>query len=345
MAERPNGWSFDDLPESGVKVALAPVLRHLKGKKKLLVAFAVVLLLVLTSYSVFFQLEPEEEAVVLRFGKPRPETFGPGLHTRIPFVDEVYPVPVNRQHRLEFGFQTVADDEIQKRDLSQESLMLTGDLMLVHVRWSLVYKIDDIHTWLFKIKDRESTIRDISMGVMRQIVGDYSLDEVLTTKQLEIANLAQATTQGALRLKVPTGVQITEVAIKSADVPEKARKAFDDLTRTLAKVQGELAESKADQDNAIGAARRNKNETLGKAENNLAQVVENARGEASSFLAKADEYRRAPEITRQWMYLKTMKQVLGLLDEKVIIEDSKGSGVSMHLPLKDFFPEPAGATK
>ena len=221
--------------------------------------------------------------------------------------------------------------------------MLTGDLMLVHVRWSLVYKIDDIHTWLFKIKDRDSTIRDISMGVMRQIVGDYSLDEVLTTKQLEIATLAQSTTQGALREKVPTGVQITEVAIKSADVPEKARKAFDDLTRTLAKVQGELAESKADQDNAIGAARRDKNETLGQAEKNLAQVVENARGEASAFLAKADEYHRAPEITRQWMYLKTMKQVLRLLDDKVIIEDSKGSGVSMHLPLKDFFPAAAPA--
>ncbi len=223
--------------------------------------------------------------------------------------------------------------------------MLTGDLMLVHVTWSLVYKIDDIHTWLFKIKDRESTIRDISMGVMRQIVGDYSLDEVLTTKQLEIATLAHSTTQAALREKVPTGVQITEVAIKSADVPEKARQAFDDLTRTLAKVQGELAESKADQDNAVGAARRDKNETLGQAEKKLSQVVENAHGEASAFLAKADEYHRAPEITRQWMYLKTMKQVLRLLDDKIIIEDSKGSGVSMHLPLKDFFPATPGAAK
>ncbi len=343
MAERPSGWKFDDLPETGVRVALEPVLKHLEGKGRLLIGGAVVVLLLLTTYSVFFQLEPEEEAVVLRFGEPRAETFGPGLHTKIPFVDRVYPVPVNRQHRLEFGFQSEAGVKAGMRDLPQESLMLTGDLMLVHVRWSLVYKIDDIHTWLFKIKDRDSTIRDISMGVMRQIVGDYSLDEVLTTKQLEIATLAQSTTQGALREKVPTGVQITEVAIKSADVPEKARKAFDDLTRTLAKVQGELAESKADQDNAIGAARRDKNETLGQAEKNLAQVVENARGEASAFLAKADEYHRAPEITRQWMYLKTMKQVLRLLDDKVIIEDSKGSGVSMHLPLKDFFPAAAPA--
>ena len=117
------------------------------------------------------------------------------------------------------------------------------------------------------------------------------------------------------------------------------------LTRTLAKVQGELAEAKADQDNVIGAARRKKNEDIGKAEKKRAQVVENAHGEANAFLAKADEYRRAPEITRQWMYLKTMKQVLTLLDDKIIIEDSKGSGVSMHLPLKDFFPAPAVGVK
>ncbi len=346
MAEKGSGWQMDDLPEQGLGAGLKAALKWLeplRGKGRLLFLLVGLVVAVIVGASVFFQLEPEEEAMVLRFGKPLPETFGPGLHTKIPFVDEVFRVPVNRQHRLEFGFRSA--QQVGKRDYAHESLMLTGDLMLVHVRWSLVYKIDDIHTWLFKIKDREPTIRDISMGVMRQIVGDYSLDEVLTTKQLEIANLAHATTQSALREKVPTGVEITEVAIKSADVPEKARKAFDDLTRTLAKVQGELAEAKADQDNAIGTSRREKNETIGKAEKELAQVVENAHGEAGAFLAKADEYHRAPEITRQWMYLKTMKQVLRLLDEKIVVEGSKGSGVSMHLPLKDFFPSPAGGSK
>ena len=350
MAEKGSGWQMDDLPEQGLGAGLKAALKWLeplRGKGRLLFLLVGLVVAVIVGASVFFQLEPEEEAVVLRFGKPLPETFGPGLHTKIPFVDEVFRVPVNRQHRLEFGFRSEDSvaGQVGKAAFPHESLMLTGDLMLVHVRWSLVYKIDDIHTWLFEIKDREPTIRDISMGVMRQIVGDYSLDEVLTTKQLEIANLAHSTTQAALREKVPTGVEITEVAIKSADVPEKARKAFDDLTRTLAKVQGELAEAKADQDNAIGTSRREKNETIGKAEKELAQVVENAHGEAGAFLAKADEYHRAPEITRQWMYLKTMKQVLRLLDEKIVVEGSKGSGVSMHLPLKDFFPSPAGGSK
>ena len=350
MPNRNGGWEFGDMPERGLREALKPYLVHLqplRRHKRLLAALAGVAVLVLLGTSTFFQLQPEEEAVVLRFGKPIPGTFGPGLHTKIPFVDEVLPVAVNRQHRLEFGFRGPPADgkKTSKPDFDAESLMLTGDLMLVHVRWSLVYRIDDIHTWLFEIKDREPTIRDISMGVMRQIVGDYSLDEVLTTKQLEIANLAHSTTQAALLDKVPTGVLITEVAIKAADVPEAARKAFDDLTRTLAKVQGELAEAKADQDNVIGEVRRQKNETIGGAEKELAQVVENAHGEAGAFLAKASAYQRAPEITRQWMYLKTMTQVLRGLDEKIVIEDTKGSGVSMHLPLTDFFPAPAGVSK
>ena len=346
--ERKSVWSFDDLPDQGGGAAFKTLLKYLeplrKDGGKVLKVLAVLLLLFGAS-RVFFQLEPEEEAVVLRLGKPLPETVGAGLHTRIPFVDQVYRAPVHRQQRMEFGYRSAGSAGVTKAKEEEESLMLTGDLMLVHVRWSLVYKIENIHAWLFEIKDRDQTIRDISMGVMRQIVGDYSLEEVLTSRQLEVATFAQETTQAALREKVPTGVVITEVAIKSADVPEAARKAFDDLTRTLAKVQGELAESKAEQDNAIGRARRQKNEAIGKAENQRAQVIENALGEALAFLAKSTEYERAPEITRQWMYLKTMTQVLVGLDEKLVIEDGGGSSVAKHLPLKDFFPPTPMASK
>ncbi len=339
------GWKMDDLPEHGLGFALKPLLKHLEplaGKgRTIFIALAVVAALTTVS-QIFFQLEPEEEAIVLRFGKPLPDVFTSGLHTRVPFVDQVYKVPVHRQQRMEFGYRSTGSSSAKSGVASHntESLMLTGDLMLVHVLWSLVYKIEDIGPWLFEIKDREQTIRDISMGVMRQIVGDYSLDEVLTTKQLEIATLAQEATQAALREKVPTGVVITEVAIKTTDVPKAARKAFDDLTRTLAKVQGELAEAKADQDNVIGSARRQKNETIGKAEKGRSQIIENASGEASAFLAKLNEYERAPEITRQWMYLKTMTKVLAGLDEKLVIEDGQSGSIAKHLPLKDFFPPP-----
>jgi membrane protease subunit HflK len=337
--ERKSVWTFDDLPETGLRVALKPLFERIeplwKKRRLALLGLGVVAVLVI-GWNSFFQVEPEEEAIVLRLGKPIPKTFGPGLHFTIPFVDRVYKAPVNRQQRLEFGFRTAGEQESSSQ-YDHESLMLTGDLMLVHVRWSLVYKIEDIHAWLFEIKGRESTIRDVSMAVMRQIVGDYSLDETLTASQLEIASFAHEATQAALREKVPTGVVITEVAIKTADVPMGARQAFDDLTRTLAKVQGDLAVSKGDQDNAIGIARNKKNQTIGKAEKRREQVIENAHGEAVAFLAKLAEYERAPEITRQWMYLKTMTQVLSALDEKLVIEEGNGSGVAKHLPLKDFF--------
>lgn len=342
-----DGWNFDQQPdpqrqrEEAIR-RLREQVNQLKGKYRyLFYAAGVVALFYLGSASVF-QLEPEEEAIVLRLGKPLANTYGPGLHWKIPFVDEVYRAPVNRQHRLEFGFRSKPDvvTVVDDTGYDVESLMLTGDLMLVHVRWSVVYKIEDIHAWLFEIKDREPTIRDISSAVMRQIVGDYSLEEVLTTKQLEIAGLVHTEMQAALRDRVPTGVKITEIAIKSSEVPPGARQAFDDLTRTLAKVQGQLAQAKAEQDNAIGVARRQKNEAIGTAEKHRDQVVENARGEAMAFLAKSEEYQRAPEITRQWMYLQTMKRVMRSLDEKLIIEDD--GNVAKHLPLKDFMSAPAG---
>jgi membrane protease subunit HflK len=350
-----NGWDFEQMPERAefgtVIRPLTEKFKEIKSRRRWFYLLAGLVLIGYLAMGVFFQLEPEEEAIVLRLGSPLTkmvkgsesvQTFGPGLHTKIPLIDQVYSAPVNRQHRLEFGFRSEPDvvTKVKTKGYGMESLMLTGDLMLVHVRWSVVYKIEDLHAWLFEIKDREQTIRDISMAVMRQIVGDYSLDEVLTAKQLEIATLAEKTTQAALRDKVPTGVLITEIAVKAAEVPEQAKKAFDDLTRTLARVQGELAEAKAEQDNAIGIARKLKNEAVGKAQKSREQIVENAHGEANAFRAKAAEYQRAPEITKQWMYLQTMKDVLGRLDEKYVIENA--GDVSKHLPLKDFISVPKG---
>ena len=344
-----NGWNFDQLPEKGfddATKAFRAQLNSARGKGRYVFAILAALGAAWLASASVFQLEPEEEAILLRLGKPQPDTYGPGLHAKIPFVDQVYSAPVNRQHRLEFGFRSQPDIVTVVDDVGYdvESLMLTGDLMLVHVRWSVVYKIEDIGTWLFKIKDKESTIRDISSAVMRQVVGDYSLEEVLTTAQLEIAGLVHAEMQSALRDKVPTGVKITEIAIKASEVPLGARQAFDDLTRTLAKVQGQLAEAKAEQDNAIGVARRQKNEKVGVAEKHRNQEVENAHGEAAAFRSKAAEYERAPEITRQWMYLQTMTRVLGNLDEKIIVE-ADGGGVTKHLPLKDFVSFPAEAKR
>jgi len=325
-----------------------------KGRRYLVGGLLAIVVIVL-GYSSFFQVEPDEQALVLRFGAPIggdvAEVFGPGLHFKIPFVDEAYVLPVERQHRIEFGFRSepgkVTTVTEEGEELDSESQMLTGDLLLVHVRWSLIYRIDDIATWLFKIKDdggefeelklaKEETIRDISRAVMRQLVGDYSLHEVLTTRVREIQDLAKIETERALKERIPTGVTITELSIRNADVPASAKPAFDEFNRTEPDVTRQLSEAKAEQHNVTGNAEQEKKRAIGRAERKRAEIVRNAIGEALAFQAKLAEYKQAPEITRQWMFLETMAKVLDNVEDKIIIQAGNGdNGVLKLLPLGD----------
>jgi len=326
----------DDLPSAQEVIALIK-----KNKRYIIVGVGLVLAVVI-AFNSYFQVEPEEEAVVLRFGAPLPSTFEPGLHLKLPFVDQVHKVPVQRQHRLEFGYRS---DEGERATVRQEhemeSLMLTGDLELVHVQWSLLYRIDDMRTWLFKVRDQEQTIRDISMSVMRQLVGDYSLHEVLTIKVHEIQVEARRETQIALSERVPTGVIITELAIRNTDVPRGAREAFARFNRTEPSIRRQLNEAKAELDQVTGTAQADYKRAVGEAERTYAQVVQNAEGEATAFLAQWEEYRQAQDVTRQWLYLATITEVFANVDRKVILDSGKGGGSPALniLPLTDLLKQ------
>jgi len=302
-----------------------------------LFSMGLVFLVIVTAYGSFFQVEPEEEAVVLRFGAPMESVYGPGLHFKLPLIDRAFVVPVERQHRIEFGFRSEPGKvtTIQDSGFERESLMLTGDLLLAHVRWSVIYKIDDIETWLFQVANQEETIRDIANSVMRQLVGDYSLHELLTVKVRELQDRAMIATQKALRVKVPTGVVITELSVRSTDVPGGAKAAFDEFNRTEPDVRRMLAEAKASQHNVVGDAEQDRKVAIGKAEKAKEQVVKNAEGEAGAFLAQLQEYQQAPEITKQWLYLQAMTDVLTSVEEKILLdEDGSGTGAVKLLPLK-----------
>ncbi len=345
MAERE--FQNDDLPSP------QEILDMIKRNKRYIIGGIGLLLVAIVAFSSYFQVEPEEEAVVLRFGAPLEETFGPGLHFKIPFVDQVHKVAVERQHRLEFGFRSNPGQktEVRERGYEEESLMLTGDLQLVHVRWSLIYKIDEIKTWLFEVKDQENTIRDISKAVMRQLVGDYSLHEVLTVKIRELQQVAMRETQIALRDKVPTGVVITELSIRNTDVPAGARQAFEEFNRTEPDVRRELDQAKAAYDQVTADAEREKKRAVGQAEREYAQVTSNAEGEGKAFLDQWAEYKQAPGITKQWMYLQTMTRVLSGADSKLVLDSEGAAGSTLKLlPLTDMMKDakvaaPAAATK
>ena len=330
MAER--DFPHDDLPGPQEIIAL------LKKNRRFILAGLGLLVVVVMAFGSYYQVEPEEEAVVLRFGAPLAENYGPGLHFKIPFVDDVRTVAVERQHRLEFGFRSDPgkESDVIERGYEGESLMLTGDLQLIHVRWSLIYKIDDIRIWLFEVKEQEETIRDISKAIMRQLVGDYSLHELLTVKLRELQELARDETQAALRDKVPTGVVVTELSIRNTDVPDKAREAFERFNRTEPSVKAELSQAKAELDQITGDAEREKKRAVGGAQQRYAEVVRNAEGEAGAFLSQWEEYRQAKAITRQWLYLQAMTKVFDNADRKLVIDGNDGGGALKLLPLDAF---------
>jgi membrane protease subunit HflK len=332
------GFGGNDLPDP--KKLLEPFKKNIK----LVVVGLIVVLLIVFGTQSFFQVEPEEEAIVLRFGNPIDTNFKPGLHFKIPFVDTVYKVPVQRQHKLEFGRRSKPGKRTKVRSsgYGHESLMLTGDLSLVHVSWDVVYRIDNMHDWLFEIKDHEETIRDISKAVMRQVVGDYTLEEIITIKKDDVAQAAQDVTQTALR-DVPTGVSITKVAITNAKVPKAAQKAFDDLTRTLARIKGELSEASAEKKNVLGTSDRERATAIGRAEKRKKIIIGNATGEAEAFGKKRQAYVDDTDLTRQWMYLDVMTRVLRSLDSKIILDKKTAGGgdVVKLLPLKDFVSGPS----
>jgi len=344
MSDREYG-SGDDFPDP------REVFERMKQNMGVVYIVGGLVTLLVLGYMSFFQVEPEEEAVVLRLGKPTGESYGPGLHFKIPFVDQVFKVATERQYRLEFGFRSNPGKKtlITTKGYRHESEMLTGDLQLVHVRWSLIYQIEDIETFLFEVKDQEETIRDVSAAIMRQLVGDYSLHELLTVKVGALQAEALKVTQEALRVDVPTGIRITELAIRETDVPPEAKEIFNEFNRTEPDIRRQLDEAKTSYTSVTGEAEKLKKTAIGDAQRKYNEIVLNAEGEANAFLAQLKEFQAAPDITRQWMFLQAMQEVMKDVDEKIVLDDTSkaggSDGVVKFLPLSDMMSRPAAAPK
>ncbi len=325
------GFGGDDLPDPRI------LLDQFKRNFRLILFGLLALIIMALLAGSVFTVEPEEKAVVLRFGEPLPEHFDPGLHFKIPIVDEVFIAPVERQHRVEIGFRSTPGKQTTVNEVgyNRESLMLTGDLSLAHVRWSVLYRIKNIEHYLFNVKDPEENVRDVAKGIMRNVIGDYSLDEVLLGKYDEIAVVAKEGTQRALD-DIDSGVEVTNVELQKSEVPPDAKKAFDDLNRSVADVKRQIVEAYARRKGIRGEAEQHRQTIIGAAQGRMAQIVANANGEAGAFTAKLREYQRAPGITKKWLYLETMTRVLSAVDQKILLESSTGTGsdVVKLLPLE-----------
>ncbi|MCL5129283.1 FtsH protease activity modulator HflK [Algibacter sp. L4_22] len=310
------------------KLNLPPELGKILKYWRLIVT---ILILGVISLSSIFQISTEEVGVITRFGKYVRQV-EPGLNFKIPLVEDVYKVPVERQQKLEFGFRTTkAGMDSQYGKLSSkedESLMLTGDLNLAEVQWVVQYRIDDAYKYLFKVRNPQSTLRIVSEAATRQIVGDRTVNEVLTVGRTEIASELEKLIQQISR-EYSMGIKIEQVVLQDVNPPEPVKAAFNAVNEAQQEKETLINQAKSEYNKVIPKAKGQAEETIQQAKGYAAERVNNAEGEATRFSALYNEFIKAPEVTKKRIYLETMSSVIPNIGN-VVITDQKGSNV---LPL------------
>jgi membrane protease subunit HflK len=287
----------------------------------------ILLILLIVAWSGLFQVEPEEVGVITRFGKYTRKA-DPGLHFKLPFIEKVQKVPVERQQKLEFGFRTLSAGirtEYMKSGYSDESFMLTGDLNLADVEWVVQYRVDDPYKFLFKVRNPETTLRDISEATVRQIVGDRTVDEVITVGRTEIATKVEELMQKICD-DYSIGVKIDQVVLQDVNPPDPVKAAFNAVNEADQERETLINQAKSEYNKVIPRARGQAQETIQKAQGYATERVNNAQGEVARFNALYAEYIKAPEVTKRRIYLETMTSVLPKLGNKVIT-DQDGNNV------------------
>lgn len=290
-----------------------------------------IIVVIIIGASSFFQIGAEEVGVITRFGKHQ-RTVNSGLKAKIPFMEKVYKVPVERQKKQEFGFRTrdanVRTDYVHSSATKDEALMLTGDLNLANVQWVVQYRVDRPYNYLFKVRNADQTLRDISEAVTRQVVGDRTVNEVLTVGRSEIASQVKEKVQDVSR-EYSLGIIIAQVVLQDVNPPDPVKDAFNAVNRAQQKKETLINQAKSDYNKVIPKARGQAEQTIEEAKGYATRRVNNAQGEAARFNALYKEYVKAPEVTKKRLYLETMQEVIPKLGDKVI---TSGNGNNM-IPL------------
>ena len=295
---------------------------------------AVVLLLALVGFSSVYTVETEEVGVVMRFGKYVGEAY-PGLNFKIPFVDQVKFVPVQRQLKQEFGYRTTSagvNSQYRKAGYGDESLMLTGDLNLGDVEWVVQYRIDNPYNYLFKLRNVDESLRDVSEAAMRQVVGDRTVNEVLTVGRAEVAADMEAILQ-EITNEYEMGIKIEQVVLQDANPPDPVKPSFNGVNEAQQQRETLINQARADYNRVIPRADGEAQQTIQQAEGYALNRVNTAQGEVSRFNDLYNEYVKAPQVTKQRIFLETMEEILPQMGQK-IITDEEGNSVIPLLQLQ-----------
>jgi membrane protease subunit HflK len=306
---------------------------QIEGKTLRLLAGIVVALVVV--FGSYYQVEPDEVGVIQRFGA-YVRTTDPGPHLKFPFIERVTKVPVQRQLKMEFGFRTVQAGirttyELPNADTEAEALMLTGDLNVAVVEWIVQFRIKDPRAFLFHVRDVPETFHYMSEAAMRQVVGDHSVDEVLTIGREAIALEAKEELQRLCQL-YGIGIEVQQLVLQDVNPPDPVKPAFNEVNQAIQEKERAINDAWAEYNKAVPLAKGQAEQAVRAAEGYAVERVNNAEGDAKRFASVYEEYRKAPGVTRDRIYLETMGQLLPKLGRKLVLDES-AKGV---LPLLQF---------
>jgi membrane protease subunit HflK len=308
-----------DLPAFSSRVPLRTVLSVL-----------LVLVFLWTSY---YTIPAESEGVVLRFGKFIAKV-PPGLHFKIPFgVDQVTVVPTQRQQKLEFGFATpeYTNPDQVGAEPDKERSMVTGDLNSALVEWIVQYRITEPEKYLFEVRQPGLTLRDISEAVMREVVGDRTVDEIITIGRQEIEDAALVRIKELAGL-YQLGVSINQVQLKNVNPPEPVQPSFNEVNRAQQDRENVINLANGEYNKAVPRARGEADQQVRAAEGYRFKRINEAEGDVAAFGAVLEQYVKAPEVTRTRIYLETLGEVLPQARQQVIVDDT----VQQILPMLPF---------
>lgn len=288
------------------------------------------ILLASFAYTSVYTVQAESQGVVLRFGK-YVKTVDPGLRFKLPYgIDRVSVVPVKRQLKQEFGFGTTSGTDATQfsSEQKEERSMVTGDLNAATVEWIIQYRIREPQLFLFEVRNPGDTLRDISESVMRSVVGDRTVDEVITVGRQEIEADALAQLQEVVN-KYRLGLSIDQVQLKNVNPPKPVQPSFNEVNQAQQEREKMINVANGEYNKVVPRASGEAEQKIQAAEGYALKRVNEADGDVSRFNAVLTEFLKAPEVTKRRIYIETMRKVVPKLGKKIIIDEQ----ASQILPL------------
>jgi modulator of FtsH protease HflK len=320
--------------------------------------FALLFLIALTVFQSFYTVPAESEGVVIRFGRYHDQVDS-GLRFKVPFIDDVILVPVKRQLKQEFGFDSGSipiqstrrsrsrsrkrnpyeskDGYRSASEITQEQNMVTGDLNAAQVEWVVQYRITDPKDFLFKVRQPEDTLRDLSESSMREVIGDRTVDEVITVGRQEIESEVLSKLQKRCN-EYELGLTIDQVQLKNVNPPAPVQPSFNEVNQAQQEREKAINVANGEYNRAVPRARGEADQQVQSAQGYLDKRVNEAEGDIQRFKALYAEYLKAPEVTKRRLFIETMSEVLKPIKGKVIIDHN----LKQLLPLLNLQPTTAG---